>query len=203
MAVTFADDILGSPPPAPPARPRVLLIGTGFALVGIVLTFAGLFGVYVEQRAQVLNSGQTWLPKEVSIDLTQFNVALIGLGLSVVILQWAIWCVKHEDRQRAYIGLGLTALLGAAYINGICFAYTQMGFTVHDTSGVGILVYAITGLHLAMVGGGIIFIGLMAFRTLGGQYSSRDQEGLNAAALYWYVTCAVYTVIWYAIFVTK
>ncbi|HEX4818831.1 MAG TPA: cytochrome c oxidase subunit 3 [Acidimicrobiales bacterium] len=203
MAVTFADDILGSPPAAPPARPRVLLIGTGFALVGIVLTFAGLFGIYVEQRAQVLNSGQKWLPKEVSIDLTQFNVALIGLAISVVIMHWAIWCVKHEDRPRAYIGLGLTALLGAAYINGICFAYTQMGFTVHDTTGVGVLVYAITGLHLAMVGAGIIFIGLMAFRTLGGQYSARDQEGLAAAALYWYVTCAVYTVIWYAIFVTK
>ena len=203
MAVTFADDVLGSPPPAPRARPRVLLIGTGFALVGIVLTFAGLFGVYVEQRAQVLNSGQKWLPKEVSIDLTQFNVALVGLAISVVIMQWAIWCVKHDDRIRAYIALGLTALLGLAYINGICFAYTQMGFTVHDTSGVGILVYAITGLHLAMVGGGIIFIGLMAFRTLGGQYSAQDQEGLVAAALYWYVTCAVYTVIWYAIFVTK
>ena len=203
MAVMFADDVLGSPPPAPPARPRVLLIGTGFALVGIVLTFAGLFGIYVERRAQVINSGQKWLPKDVSIDLTQFNVALIGLAISVVIMQWAIWCVKHDDRQRSYIALGLTALLGAAYINGICFAYTQMGFTVHDTTGVGILVYAITGLHLAMVGAGIIFIGLMAFRTLGGQYSARDQEGLVAAALYWYVTCAVYTVIWYAIFVTK
>jgi len=203
MAVTFPDDILGSPPPAEQARPRVLLIGTGFALVGIVLTFAGLFGIYVEQRAQVINSGQPWLPKEVSIDLTQFNVALVGLAISVVVMQWGIYCVKHDDRQRAYIALGLTALLGAAYINGICFAYTQMGFTVHDTSGVGILVYAITGLHLAMVGAGIIFIGLMAFRTLGGQYSAHDHEGLQAAALYWYVTAAVYTVIWYAIFVTK
>jgi|SRR5436190_14084085 len=203
MAVTFADDALGSPPPAPPARPRVLLVGTGFALVGIVLSFAGLFGIYVENRAQVINSGQTWLPKEVSIDLTPFNFALVGLAISVVIMQWALYCVKHEDRPRAYLALGLTALLGAAYINGICFAYTQMGFTVHDTSGVGILVYAITGLHLAMVGAGIIFIGLMAFRTLGGQYSAQDREGLQAAALYWYVTAAVYTVIWYAIFVTK
>lgn len=203
MAVTFPDDTLGSPPPAPQARPRVLLVGTGFALVGIVLTFAGLFGVYVERRAAAINSGQKWLPKEVSIDLTQFNVALIGLAISVVILQWAIWCVKHDDRQRAYIALGLTALLGAAYINGICFAYTQMGFTVHDTTGVGVLVYAITGLHLAMVGAGIIFVGLMAFRTLGGQYSAHDHEGLQAAALYWYVTCAVYTAIWYGIFVTK
>ena len=78
-----------------------------------------------------------------------------------------------------------------------------MGFTVNDPTGVGILVYVITGMHLAMAGAGVIFIGLMAFRTLGGQYSARDQEGIVAALIYWYVTVAVYTVIWFTIFVTK
>ena len=43
----------------------------------------------------------------------------------------------------------------------------------------------------------------MAFRTLGGQYSGRDREGIAAAALFWYVTVAVYAVIWYTVFVTK
>ena len=203
MAVAFADDIIGSPPAAPPARPRVLLIGTGLACAGIVMAFAGLIGVYAERRASVLRTGAKWLPKDVTIDLTPFNVALIGLAISCVIMQWAVYCISNDDRQRAYIALGLSALLGAAYINGVCFAFTQMGFTIHDQSGVGILVYAITGLHLAMTGAGIIYIGLMAFRTLGGQYSGRDKEGIVAATVYWYVTVAVYAVIWFTIFVTK
>jgi heme/copper-type cytochrome/quinol oxidase subunit 3 len=203
MSLGFVDHTIGSPPPAPPARPRVLLIGTALACAGIVMAFAGVIGLYADRRATTIRGGATWLPKDVSIDLTPFNVALIGLAISCVVMQWAVYCVGNNDRQRAYLALGLTALLGAAYINGICFAYTQMGFTVHDPSGVGVLVYAITGMHLAMAGAGVVFIGLMAFRTLGGQYSARDKEGLLAVVIYWYVTVAVYVAIWYAIFVTK
>ncbi|MEY2432769.1 MAG: cytochrome c oxidase subunit [Acidimicrobiaceae bacterium] len=203
MALAFTDDVLGTPPPAPPARPRVLLIGTSLACGAIAMSFAGLLGLYLDRRATVIRGGGTWMPKEVTIDLTPFNVALIGLIISTVVMQWAVYSIGNDDRPRAYLALGLAALLGAAYINSMAFAYTQMGFTVHDPSGVGVLVFVITGMHLAMTGGGIIFIALMAFRTLGGQYSGRDKEGIAAAAIYWYLTVAIYSVIWLVIFVTK
>ena len=203
MAVALANDSIGAPPLAPPARPRVLLIGTSLACAAIVMAFAGLLGLYAEERAAVIRAGGQWMPKDVVIDLTPFNVALVGMGILLVVLHWAVYAVGNDDRQRAYLALGLSALLGASYINSVAFSYTQMGFTVHDPSGVGVLVYAITGMHLAMAGGGIVFIALMAFRTLGGQYSGRDREGIVAALIYWYVTVAVYAVIWFTIFVTK
>jgi len=203
MAVALASDAIGAPPPAPPARPRALLVGTTFACAGFAMAFAGLLGLYAELRASVVRDGGTWIPEEVEIDLTPFNVALAGLIISIVILHWALYAVGNDDRPRAYLALGLTALLGASYINSIAFSYTQMGFTVNDPTGVGILVYVITGMHLAMAGAGVIFIALMAFRTLGGQYSARDREGIVAALIYWYVTVAVYAVIWFTIFVTK
>lgn len=203
MAVAVHPDLIGAPPPAPPARPRVLLIGTAFACAGIAMTFAGLLALYAERRATVIRGGGTWLPKEVSIDLTPFNVAFVGLVISLVVLHWAVYAVGNDDRPRAYLALGLSALLGAAYINSVCFAFTQMGFTVADPSGVGVLVYTITGMHLAMAGAGVVFIGLMAFRTLGGQYSGRDREGIVAVLIYWYVTVAMYAAIWFTIYVTK
>lgn len=178
-------------------------MGTVFACAVIVMSFAGLLGLYTERRATVIRGGGTWLPKDVVMDLTPWNVAFIGLVISLVVLHWAIYSIRNEDRVRAYLALGLSALLGAAYINSVCFAYTQMGFKVADQSGVGALVYAITGMHLAMAGAGVVFIGLMAFRTLGGQYSGRDQEGLVALLIYWYVTVAVFAAIWFTIFVTK
>ena len=58
-------------------------------------------------------------------------------------------------------------------------------------------------MHLAMAGAGMVFVGLMAFRALGGQYSGRDREGIVAAAMYWHVTVLVFAVIWLTIFVTK
>ena len=203
MALALHQDAIGAPPVAPPARPRVLLIGTGLACAGIVMAFAGLLGLYAERRATVLRGGGAWMPKDVVIDLTPFNVAFIGLIISLVVLHWAVYAIGNDDRIRAYLALGLSALLGAAYVNSICFAYTQMGFKAADPSGVGTLVYAITGLHLAMAGAGVVFIGLMAFRTLGGQYSGRDREGLVAVLIYWYVTVAVYAAVWFTIFVTK
>ncbi len=201
MTLVLADDSIGTPPPAPPQRPRVLLFGTGFALAAIVMAFAGVIGIYVGLRAQVLESNQPWLPKGVTIDLTPGNVAMVGLVISVVIVQWAVYSIATNDRPRAYLALGLTILLGAAYINGMAFNYTQMGITVHDR--VGLLIFTITGMHLAMAGAGMIFLGLMAFRALGGEYSGRDREGVLAAAFYWYVTVAVFAAIWFTIFVTK
>jgi cytochrome c oxidase subunit 3 len=203
VAVAHVDDLFGSPPPASPVRPRSLLIGTTLACAGIAMAFAGLLGLYAEMRASVIRDGGTWLPKEVVIDLTPFNVAFAGLIILLVVLHWAVYAVGNEDRPRAYLALGLSALLGASYINGVAFAYTQMGFTVNDPSGVGTLVYVITGMHLAMAGAGVVYLALMAFRTLGGRYSARDREGLVASLVYWYVTVAIYAVIWFTIFVTK
>src|SRR5256885_3976485 len=144
MALAVHHDAIGAPPVAPPARPRVLLIGTGLACAAIAMSFAGLLGLYAERRATVLRGGGTWIPKEVVIDLTPFNVAFVGLVISLVVLHWAVYCIGNDDRIRGYLALGLSALLGAAYINSVCFAFTQMGFTVADPSGVGALVYVIT-----------------------------------------------------------
>jgi hypothetical protein len=54
-----------------------------------------------------------------------------------------------------------------------------------------------------MVAGGLLFALVMGFHALGGQLTGPDADGMNAAALFWYVTIAVYSVIWYAVFITK
>ena len=46
------------------------------------------------------------------------------------------------------------------------------------------------------------FLVLVTFRTLSGQYR-RIPEGINAAAVFWFATVAVWAVLWYGIFVTK
>jgi heme/copper-type cytochrome/quinol oxidase subunit 3 len=83
----------------------------------------------------------------------------------------------------------------------MAFYFTQMKVTVHDP--VGLLIIVIISMHIAMVAAGMIFIGLMAFRTLGGQYSGRDREGVVAAAMYWHVSVLVFAAIWLTIFVAK
>src|SRR3546814_7517533 len=89
------------------------------------------------------------------------------------------------------MALGITLLLGVAFVNSTVYLYQQllMGF---DTENISPLLYAVTGAHLVMVVGGLLFAAVMAFQALGGQLTGRDAEGMSAAALYWYVTVAVY-----------
>jgi len=192
---------LGELPPPAPARPRVLLVATTLATAAVVMAFAGLLAVYVEQRAEVLAGGGTWLPDGVDIPLTPGNMSLIGFALSLVTMQWAVHAIGHDDRRHTWIAFGATIVVGAFHMVGMGFLYSQMGLAVSSTPGA--LVYAVTGAHLALLGAAMVFLALMAFRTLGGQYSAKDREGVVAAAVVWYATALLYAVIWYAVLVTK
>jgi heme/copper-type cytochrome/quinol oxidase subunit 3 len=61
----------------------------------------------------------------------------------------------------------------------------------------------VTGGHLAMVGAAMVFLVLMAFRALGGNFSSRQPDGIAAAAVLWDAAVAVYAVIWFAVYIQK
>ncbi|MGH9184288.1 MAG: cytochrome c oxidase subunit 3 [Acidimicrobiales bacterium] len=188
-------------PPPPPARPRVLMVGTAFASVAAAMAFAGMLGLYLARRDDVLAAGATWLPEGVEIPLLHGTMNAATFAMSVVTITWAVWSIGQDDRIRTFLAFGVTLLLGVATIVRTGFYYTQIHAGVRSEFGV--LFYGITGAHLAMTAAGLAFMLLMVFRTLGGQYSARDREGVAAAALFWYVTAAVYAVIWYAIFITK
>ena len=115
---------------------------------------------------------------------------------------WAVWALRRDDRPHAYLALGLTLLLGVAFINSTVYLYQQLGLPL-TASATGGLLYIVTGTHLVMVVVGLVFVAVMGFQSLGGQLTGRDAEGMSAAALYWYVTVAVYTAIYYGIYITK
>lgn len=196
-----ADAALALPPAAPPARPRVLLVGTALASAAAFMAIVGMLGLYLSQRSAALTNAQPWLPEGTSIPLTPGNIAFATMLLSAVTMWWAVDAVSRNDRQFAYLALGLTMMFGIAVINATSFLYTQTGIAV--ATPMGLLFYAITGTHLAMIVAGLVFAAVMTFRTLGGEYQGRDREGLVAAALFWYVTIAAMALIWYAIYITK
>jgi heme/copper-type cytochrome/quinol oxidase subunit 3 len=185
-------------PPAP-ARPRVLLVGTVLGSSAVVMAFAALIGAYVALRA---GTDGAWLPDGVVIPLSPGNMAAVTLLMSVITLQWARYAIANDDRPNAYVALGLTLVLGLAYINSIVYLITQMGAAI-ARSVPEFMIIAISGFHIATVIAAMVFVALMAFRTLGGQYSGRDSEGVAAAAVFWNASVAIYLVIWYAVYVTK
>jgi heme/copper-type cytochrome/quinol oxidase subunit 3 len=198
------DDLLDADvvlPDAPPDRPRVLLIGSALASAGVVMAFATLIGIYLAARQSAVAAGHEWI-KSGTFTLTGPNIALFTLLLSLVTMQWAVYSAGNSDRQNTWVAVGLTVMLGAAYINATTFIYTEMGLAVRETSAA-LLIYTVTGAHLVVMGAAMLFVLVAAFRTLGAQDSAPAREGMAAAAMFWYVTCAVFFVIWYAIYVIK
>lgn len=197
-------EVVGNAPPAEPARPRVLLVGTALASGAAFMTFAGMLGVYLNVRTSVIAGGETWLPRGVELPLTPANMGLFTLLMAAFTMQWAVDAMGRSDRPHAYLAMGTTLLLGVSHIVMMAYYYSQMHLALNGTATTqAVLIYSITGLHLAMVSAALIFISLMAFRALGGQFTGRDREGVASAAMFWYVTIAAYVVVWYSIFITK
>lgn len=201
-AATATRPVPALAPPPQPRRPRALFVGTAFAAAAVGMAFLGLIAIYISVRSEAIAGGGTWLPEGVVIPLTPPNVALATLLMSVVTMQWAIYAIGNRDRNNAYLALGLTLLLGAAFANSTAYLYSQMGLVIAD-SPVGVLIYAISGAHLVLTIAALLYVGVVALRALGGEYTPRDHEGLSSAALFWYATVAVYALIWYTIFITK
>lgn len=199
------------PAPAELPRPRTLLVGTAYATVATVMGFLALFGIYFSERAAAIKAAPetakhtTWIAKGI-IKLPPGGMMMGTMAMSVVTMAWAVYSIRRDDRARAYLALGLTALFGVAVINQTIFYYKSWPtFTIvgEKASLQALLIFTITGAHLVMVAVAVIFLGLMAFRALAGQYSSRQADGIVAASIFWYATVAVYTLIYFGIYVAK
>ncbi|HUP72050.1 MAG TPA: cytochrome c oxidase subunit 3 [Acidimicrobiales bacterium] len=188
-------------PAAELPRPRTLLVGTVFAIVACGMFFAGAFGIYLELRNEVVTSGGRWLaPNQIS--LVPGGMMMVTAAMSVATMAWAVQAIRNDDRKNAYIALGITLLFGVANINQQVFYYNDMKLEV-QAANADLLIYVITGAHIAMLIGAMIFVALASFRALAGQYTSRQSDGIDAAFYFWTATMLMYTLIYYGIYVTK
>ncbi len=187
---------------AEPARPRLLLIATSLVSAAVAMGFFGLIGHYVAERAAVIQTGGRWLPEGVDIPLTQPNFMGISVAFSVITIWWAVASVRDNDRSHALLAFALALLFGAAYLAQTAYLFTIMGIEIAADERSALL-YGIIGSHIVLMLVAMGFVMVVGLRTLGGEYSSRDHDGVLSSALFWTVVAALYGVMWYAIYITK
>lgn len=183
--------------PAVLPKRRQTVVGAAFAAASSAMLVVLLLGNYLEIR-----SASEKFFDGVSMPLAQPNVMFWGLGLSVLSIQWAVWAIARDERSQAYWAIGITALLGLSFLNSTWYLMSQSDLAVGVQPEAG-ATFAVVGAHVAMVLVGLLMVAVMAFRTFGGQFSSRYPDGWSAAALYWHTTVGVYVLVWYAVYVTK
>lgn len=195
-------------PPAPElTRNSTLIVGTAFAAVASIMVFVGLFAVYIAVRQNneflVENGlgGSLWFP-EGAVQIAPGTMMLFTTWISAFSISWAVQAIRNDDRRNAYVAFGLTILMGAAVINQMVFAISDFALPI-DRSTASYLLYVIYGSYIVFMAVAMTFVMLMAVRAIAGQFNSRNADGVQAAAIFWYATVIVYMPIWYLITITK
>ncbi len=187
--------------PTAPTRPRTLVVASAFGTGTVLMYFGGLFALYFSVRADALAWGSQWYP-EGAIQLVPGGMNMATMAMSAITMAWAVQAVLNDDRVHAMIAMALTAVLGIAMVNQTVFYFMDIGLPI-DASEAATMLYVIVGSHLVMVAVGVLWLGLLLLRTLGGQDTNRHRDLVSAAALYWYAAVAVYSVIWVGIYIAK
>ncbi len=199
---TSHDLIPSSYAEAPPVRPRLLVLATSLVSAAMAMGFVGLHSVYIAARADVLATGERWLPDGVDIPLTQPNFMGLTLAFSVVTIWWAVSATRSDDRANSVLAFAISLLFAFAYLAQTAYLFTIMEIEILADERA-VLLYGIIGTHIVMAVAAVVFAVVMALRTIGGDYNSRDYEGVLSAAIFWTMMVAMYGVMWYVIYITK
>ena len=188
---------LALPPAAPAPRRYVAMVGTGFAIAAGALLVGGLLAGYFDARQAVQQGDGEWVDKT-TLPNVALAVTYLTLVMSSATAQWAVAAIRQDDRRNSYLALGVTLLLGGAFVNGLSFCWSQVGAAAGDGAFADHM-YAVTVVHLLLVIAAIVLWAVMGFRVLGGQFGPKNTELVGSAAAFWHFVVIAGAAIWWCI----
>jgi cytochrome c oxidase subunit 3 len=150
-------------------------------MVSMVMLFAGLTSAYLVKQADT-----GWIRFDLP---SAFYISTVLILLSSITKHYALVSIKKRgDTQQLLIGLLITLGLGL----GFCF--TQfLGWIQLVNKGIffvghpsGSFLYVITGLHLAHLIGGLIYLNVVIIKTLRGCFTKEYYLPVSLCSIYWH-----------------
>jgi cytochrome c oxidase subunit 3 len=174
------------------------VLGMILFIASEVMFFGGLFAAYFSVRSQ----SPVWPPAgSAHFDLRAdiFIPAMLTAVLitSSVTCQLAVWAIRRGDRTAMLRALAVTLVLGALFLAGQLYDYSQLGFGVNDGP-FGSTFYTLTGFHGAHVFAGVVMLAVILYRGMAGQFSAKHHDAVEATSLYWHFV----DVVWICLFTT-
>jgi cytochrome c oxidase subunit III len=156
--------------------------------------FATFFGAYFT----IYSVNPVWPPAGFPhLERELATVLTVLLVASSVTLQIGVRAIRQDRTRAMLVWLGLTILLGFGFLGLQLYDYSLLGFGVRD--GIfGSLFYVMTGLHMAHVFGGVVFLALVLVQGLGGQLTHAHHDSMEAGSIYWHFV----DVVWICLFTT-
>jgi len=172
------------------------ILGMLLFITSEVMFFAGLFAAYFSTRA----GNQPWPPDKFNGILNPLSlilVATIVLITSSFTCQFAVWSIRKGDRTGFIRNISVTFVLGIAFLLLQAFDYSLLfgeGMTLGSGS-FGTTYFTLTGFHGAHVFGGVLMLGVILYRGMSGQFSSKHHDAVEAVSLYWHFVDVVWIIL--------
>jgi cytochrome c oxidase subunit 3 len=170
--------------------------GPVLGMVLFVASEAMFFAAFFAGYFTIRSNETVWPPKGIAhlkIDIA--SILTIILVLSSLLVQLSIRSIRRGDEKRALVWLGGTIVFGVTFLALQLYDYSQLGFGLKDGT-FGTLFYVMTGIHMAHVFGGVVFLGLVFAQGLRGRLSASRHDPLAAGAIYWDFV----DIVWLALF---
>jgi len=168
------------------------ILGMALFVASEAMFFAALFGAYFTIYAQA----PVWPPLSIPIPDLPIPITLtVLLVTSSVVLQTGVRAARRGEGSKLTRRLLVTVLLGLAFLALQGYDYSRLTFGIHD----GVypsLFYVMTGLHMAHVIGGVVFLSIVLEQARTGQLSLNRHEPVEAAAIYWHFV----DIVWLGLF---
>jgi cytochrome c oxidase subunit III len=150
------------------------------SMVSMVMMFAGLTSGYIVRQAE-----GNWLVFELP---RIFYLSTVFIVLSSISMQWAFNSVKKDNLKQLRTGLIITLGLGLAFCFTQFTAWSELVnlgifFTGNPS---GSFLYVLTGLHLAHLVGGIIYLMIITARSLQDRYNSSRFLPVELCTIFWH-----------------
>jgi cytochrome c oxidase subunit 3 len=170
------------------------VLGMVIFVASEAMFFATFFGAYFT----IYSVNPVWPPAgfpRLKPELaTVLTVVLVSSSLT---LQLGVRAIRRDRARLLLFWVGLTILLGTTFLGLQLYDYSLLGFSVRD--GIfGSLFYVMTGLHMAHVFGGVVFLVLVLAQGLGGQLTHAHHDSMEAGSIYWHFV----DVVWIGLFTT-
>jgi cytochrome c oxidase subunit 3 len=181
------------------------MLGFILFLASEVMFFGGLFAAYFIVRADATEWPPVHLltPEQVAAGVRLESefwlpfIATIILIISSVTIQIAVFSIRRGNRSGLIQWTFVSMVLGIVFLVMQAYDYSILPFGIGDTI-YGTTFYTLTGFHGLHVLGGVIFMGIILARSLAGQFTAANHEGVEACSFYWHFV----DVVWIVMFTT-
>jgi cytochrome c oxidase subunit 3 len=159
-----------------------------------VMIFGALFATYFSFR-----SSPAWPAETPHLPIATTGLFTIILLASGATMHWAHSALRMGDKKWFKGHLVLTLLLGAIFMGGQAMEYMTLiheGVTI-TSHPFGTTFYLLTGTHGLHVIGGLVALGIVAYRTfVHDQFDAQRHVMLEAAAIYWHFVDLVWVFVY-------